>query len=852
MRSSLLRAGTALAAAAVLAAGFTAPAGALAPAVVIPANVSSTDLIINEAYLVGGSAGQPYKNKFIELYNPTANDIVLDGKYSIAYRSATGSSNPQNFALKGTVKAKSYFVIQGGSNATNGAELPQVDAVAGINPSGTTGTIVLTRSASAISLPTGSVVNNAQVVDLLGYGASNTYETALAPTPQGTKAVESLNRTNFVDTDDNSKDFTVNASVTPGAANGGTTGGEPGGENPGEETGPELKTIAEIQGTGAATELPKDTAVRTRGIVTATYPTGGFNGYYIQTPGTGGDALPEASQGIFVYSAATVNEVKIGDYVEVTGKPAEYYGLSQLTVAKGGVKQLTEPAEAIKPLTIAWPKTDAERERVEGMVFNPSGKYTVADNYSLNQYAEIGLAFSESSLVPGADELIQPTVVAEAGTAEAQAVATENYQRGVKLDDGATTNFMGSTANKAIPLPYLTPEAPIRVGAPVNFQSDVILDYRNEAWKFQPLTQLTAGNAASVQPATFVNTRTAAPDEVGGNVKLASFNVLNYFTTTGDQLEGCTYYTDRAGNPLTVRGGCLARGAANAENLKRQQDKIVAAINGLDADVVSLEEIENSAAFGKDRDEALSTLVDALNADRSGTWDYVRSPEALPASEDVIRTAFIFKPSVVKPIDESIILDDAAFSNARQPLAQAFQKVGGNAKSRFVAIVNHFKSKGSAPATGENADTGQGGWNAARVGQAEALVKFADSLKTQRNTDKIFLTGDFNSYSQEDPMQVLYNAGYVSQNAKTGDYTYLFDGVVGSLDHILASPAANSLVTGADIWNINADEPIALEYSRYNYNATDFYAPTPYRASDHDPVIVGFYVDKNSPKAVKK
>ncbi|MGL1622439.1 hypothetical protein ACSTG8_23645, partial [Vibrio parahaemolyticus] len=74
-------------------------------------------------------------------------------------------------------------------------------------------------------------------------------------------------------------------------------------------------------------------------------------------------------------------------------------------------------------------------------------------------------------------------------------------------------------------------------------------------------------------------------------------------TTTAESV-GCTStYKDRAGNPITAdkcpNNG--PRGAANDENLQRQQAKIVAAINGLGADVVSLEEIENSAQFGKDR-----------------------------------------------------------------------------------------------------------------------------------------------------------------------------------------------------------------------------------------------------------
>ncbi len=154
-------------------------------------------------------------------------------------------------------------------------------------------------------------------------------------------------------------------------------------------------------------------------------------------------------------------------------------------------------------------------------------------------------------------------------------------------------------------------------------------------------------------------------------------------------------------------------------------------------------------------------------------------------------------------------------------------------------IANHFKSKGSG--SGENADQGdgQGASNADRIEQATALVAFADRMKSQAGTDKVFLAGDFNSYSAEDPMQVLYDAGYINQGGKTEGYSYVFSGLVGSLDHILASPAADATVSGVDVWNINAVESVALEYSRYNYNATNFYEPNQFRASDHDPVIVG-------------
>ena len=42
-------------------------------------------------------------------------------------------------------------------------------------------------------------------------------------------------------------------------------------------------------------------------------------------------------------------------------------------------------------------------------------------------------------------------------------------------------------------------------------------------------------------------------------------------------------------------------------------------------------------------------------------------------------------------------------------------------------------------------------------------------------------------------------------------------------------------------WNINADEPVALDYSSVfssDFNDMDDYAPDAYRSSDHDPVLV--------------
>ncbi|MGW9551041.1 ExeM/NucH family extracellular endonuclease [Citricoccus zhacaiensis] len=826
----------------------------LSATLVVPAQAATAApaddaVIINEAYTNGGSANAPFTHKFVELYNPSDADVSLDG-WSIQYRSSGGTGEPTGvIELSGTIKAGGYYLVQGNANGNepNGEALPVADAGIGTSVAfaGTNGTIVLANQTERVSLPVGSVTAETEaagVVDLLGYGTSNTFETAAATGPSANNDPKSMTRTDGVDTDDNSADFTATGTVTPTNAAGESAGGGTGEPEPEPEVPTEVTPIAEIQGTGAASEMVGEN-VMTQGVVTAVYSTGGFNGYYLQTAGSGGgeDATPGASDAIFIYSADTVGDVALGDHVQVTGEVSEYYTGTQLTVRAGGVEQVEEAAAAIKPTVLEFPADEETKEAHEGMLIDPSGmEWTITANYDVNAYGSLGLA-------PGTDPLDNPTSVAAPGEA-AQAVMAENAEALIVLDDGASTNFMRSPGNQN-KLPYLDIDDPVRVGSAVSFTDPVILDYRYEAWNFQPTQHLTHENADEVQPATFENTREAeaTPEDVGGNVQLASFNVLNYFTTLGNEFDDCEAYEDHEGNPIAT-DFCDPRGAYNEENFLRQQEKIVAAINGLDASVVALEEIENPVKFGKDRDESLAALVQALNAEAgSEKWAYAASPAERPAAadEDYIRNAFIYQPAAVETVGESTILTgDPAFGNAREPLAQTFRALGedgGIEGTEFVAITNHFKSKGSGSGAGnEDNGDGQGNSNADRVAQAESLVDFAEDLKASEDTDQVFLMGDFNAYEKEDPIKVLEAAGYVSQGAKAeGEYSYAFDAGVGSLDGIFASPAADETVTGSDIWMINANESVALEYSRYNYTPEQLYAPDQWRSSDHNPILVG-------------
>ena len=817
-----------------IAAATAALVAGLLPALAAPAQASPAGdgVVIAEAYLNGGSSGATHLNKFVELSNPTDETIDVSG-WSVQYRSSSSTSTFSGLIPLGEhhIQTGGTLLVAGNSNAANGAELPTPDVSSGIAFSGSTGgTLALVDDEVRLAGDRDAVLADDSLVDLVGYGASNTFEGG-APAPREYTVTSSLNRTDSTDTDDNADDFSGGA-PTPQACGDVCDGGVGTPPKP-----PTTATIAEIQGTGDTSPFEGRT-VTTRGVVTAAYPTGGFDGAYIQTAGTGGDLGDhEASDGIFVFSRAMAAAVQIGDFVEVTGTVSEFFGLTEITPVAGGYTVLDEPAEVVKPAVVSFPMDEAERESLEGMLLAPDNDFTITNNFATNTFGEIGLASGDTALP-------QPTDVARPGSAEYDAVVAENARRLVTVDDGSSLDHTRAAQDQ--PVPWLRPDNEVRAGAPVAVDAPMILDYRFSLWKLQPTQQLLAGGD---EPITIGSTRRAAPEDVGGDVTIASFNVLNYFTLTGEQFEAsglgsCSYYTDRLGERVTTNR-CNPdgpRGAADDENLARQQAKIVAAINTLGADVLSLEEIENSAAFGMPRDTALDTLVGALN-DAAGTerWAAVPSPAALPESEDVIRTAFIHRTGVVEPVGESVIDDAPAFDNAREPLSQEFRPVGGDAGDDFVVIANHFKSKGSG--SGEDADTGdgQGASNASRVRQATELVRFADEQQAAADTDRLFLTGDFNAYSQEDPIVVLEDAGFVNVPAQyTDKTTYQFGGLLGSLDHVFASPAAAEAVTGADVWDINADESIGREYSRYRNNIVDLYDTSPFRASDHDPAIVGF------------
>jgi hypothetical protein len=365
------------------------------------------------------------------------------------------------------------------------------------------------------------------------------------------------------------------------------------------------------------------------------------------------------------------------------------------------------------------------------------------------------------------------------------------------------------------------------------------------AYRVRPVNAL--GGTAMFEPS---NPRPDAPPEVGGTLRVASANLLNYYNT----FDGCT--AGSTGDPLACRG------AENENEFERQRTKTVAALLATRADVVGLTELEND---GYGPESAIADLVQRLNeATAPGTWAFVDADagtgETDALGSDGIKVALIYKPAMVTPVGQTAVINTGAFGlfeladgrvqqRNRPSLAQSFATATG---ARVTIVVNHLISKGAScelnlTPVGPDDDTGdgQGKCNLTRIAAMQELLSWLATDPTGAGDPDYLLLGDFNAYTKEDPLTVLGDAGFtnlVPAFAATPTHTYAFDGQWGSLDHALASSTLLGQVTAAVPYHINADEPGVLDFNT-NFKPPaqhlSLYSPDEFRAGDHDPVVIG-------------
>jgi len=628
-----------------------------------------------------------------------------------------------------------------------------------------------------------------------------------------------------------------------------------------------LIRIHDVQGNGAATPIPGAT-VSVEGVVVGDYQgTSALSGFFLEEEDADYDADPATSEGIFVFCSSCPTAVAEGQRVRVTGTVSEFNNMTEITASTAGSvviadagNNLAQVTPAAIDLPIAGVVNDFYEAR-EGM------KVTFVDTLTVSEYFELA-RFGQIVLYEGG----RPRQFTEFNTPSVAGYAAHLdglSRREVLLDDDNNAQEWYLTTSTppgpADGLQYAYfPRANggfsvgtqgvdfFRGGDLVNGLTGVLHwsfpGFGADTWRLRP----TAANPTSF---TVANPRPATPPAVGGAIRLVGMNLLNYFTTIDTTASNST-------GPCGPAGTLDCRGADSLAELNRQRERASVVICALNADVYGFAELENTTPSA-----SITDLLGAVNTRCGGSHPYAFANTGGTLGTDAIRVQQIYRTGIVSPVGAPI--SDLDPIHSRPPTAQTFDVVDATNPAfgqRFTVIVNHLKSKGSSAGLPGDADIGDGAGfsNATRTAQAARLLAWiASTVLPAAGDPDVVLLGDFNSYAEEDPIQTLIAGGYDDLETTfhgAAAYSYLFDGQLGHLDYAFASASMLPQVTGADAWHINADE---VDLFDYNDEVRDspgestfeekpdgsalvpprvvFQPASPYRASDHDPVVVGLF-----------
>ncbi len=616
--------------------------------------------------------------------------------------------------------------------------------------------------------------------------------------------------------------------------------------------------ISTIQGSGSVATAGTFTI---EAIVVGDYQTQGsgqLRGFFVQEEDSDADADPATSEAIFVFCTTCPTPVTVGDKVRVTGTSSEFFNMSQLNAATAAsVTVLTAGNPLPTPATIQLPVPgvpsgdlaaataviNAYFEPFEGMLVTFPATLAVSEYFELARYGQVILSAGG-----------RPRTFTAANSPSAAGLINHEIdlaRRTLILDDTDNRQNRPSDApNTAYyhPVPGLSTGNFFRGGDTITNLTGVLHwsfagQSGTDAWRIRPVTE------AYSYAFTSVNARPAAPS-LAGSLKVASFNVLNYFLTI-DTTSGDT-------GPCGGASNLDCRGADSAQELERQRAKLTQALLGLDADIVGMIEMENTPGVTPPQQ-----IVADLNAIAgAGTYAFI---DTGVIGTDAIRLGLLYQPGKVTPVGNYAILDstvDPTFIDTRNrpALAQTFAEVANNA--RFTVVVNHLKSKGSGCGAGDDdTTTGQGNCNGTRTLAAQALASWLAGDPTNSGDPDVLIIGDLNSYAKEDPIVALQSTGYTDLVAAFGGpeaYSYVFDGQLGYLDHALANASLTPQVAAVTEWHINADELPLFDYNDDVRDAGEaafeeesavfpLYAADAFRTSDHDPVLIGLDLDGVAP-----
>ncbi|MCG3141817.1 MAG: hypothetical protein HDKAJFGB_03144 [Anaerolineae bacterium] len=615
----------------------------------------------------------------------------------------------------------------------------------------------------------------------------------------------------------------------------------------------DLLKIHDVQGNGAVSPMVGSN-VTVEGVVVASFQgSTQLKGFFLQEEDTDADADPLTAEGVFVYCNTCPTAVVEGQRVQVTGAVSEYFGLTEITASSASDVVVTDAGNNLAQVTAAAidlpivGSVDTYYEAREGMLVNFIDALSVSEYFELERYGQI-------VLTEGGRSFTFTEKNAPDGPGYAAHLDALAHRKIILDDDNNTQNAALSSPDGSQAIYHPRANGGFSVGVQgVDFfrggdlVNDLtgVLDYSASAWRIRP---------TNAHPVAFTvnNARPAAP-VINAAIKAVGMNLLNYFTTI-DTTSGNT-------GPCGPSGTLDCRGADSAAERARQRERASIVICSLNADVYALVELENTTPSN-----TITDLLGAVNARCGGTQPYTFVNTGGTLGSDAIRVAIIYRSDVLSPIGSPLVDLDPIHS--RPPTAQTFEVIKWSNPAygeRFTVIANHLKSKGCSNATGADLDQGdgQGCYADRRVQQATRLLTWINGtvIPAAGGDTDVLLLGDFNSYGQETPITTLTGGGYVDvESARlTDSYSYLFNGELGHLDYAFASASLNAKVQGIEVWHINADEASTLDYNDAIRDTGEapfeekpdgsalvpprvvYEANSPYRASDHDPVIIGLF-----------
>src|SRR5581483_1410472 len=314
--------------------------------VTIPSPPPPTTIKISQVYGGGGNSGSTYTNDFVELFNSGSTPIDITG-WSIQNTASNGTSwtlNGPPTVLSGVIQPGHYYLIQESQGNGGTTSLPAADVVGSIALSATNSKVALVANSTVL---TGSCPLGGAVVDFVGYGSANCFETApVGPLSNTTAAIRKGN--GCLDTDNNSNDFVINGPIPRNSSSPvNSCGGDPtqplglGIASP-QSLEPASNTLLTVRVTPAST--PPSTSITVTADLTSI---GGPSSVAFVDDGTNGDQT--AGDNVFSVTAT------IGPFISTGAKSI----VATITDGQGRV------ATAPITLTIQSPTCGVERWSVK-------------------------------------------------------------------------------------------------------------------------------------------------------------------------------------------------------------------------------------------------------------------------------------------------------------------------------------------------------------------------------------------------------------------------------------------------------------------------------------------------------